>query len=160
LSKALNEGKPIAYVNADRYKVELLAPNRGPERDEPISLPALGSHAQALRFLDFLIYDTIPAVILHGPGVVVNVPTPERFAVHKLIVAHWRVKDRAKVLKDLSQAAQLIEALWDIQRADLVEVLREAAGRGPAWREALARSVANISGRLPEGAEDAMRQLL
>jgi hypothetical protein len=160
ISKAFSEGKAIAYVNAQKYKVELLAPNRGADRDEPISLPALGSHAQGLRFLDFLIYGATPAVLLHGPGVVVNVPTPERFAVHKLIVAHRRVKDRAKVLKDLSQAAQLIDALWEIQRADLLAAFREAADRGPAWREALDHSVHNIVGRLPAGAEGVLQELL
>jgi hypothetical protein len=58
----------------------------------------------------------------------------ERYAVHKLIVAHRRVLDRAKALKDQAQAAQLIEALWTIQRADLLAVLRKAVERGPAWR--------------------------
>jgi len=149
VSKAFSEGKAIAYVNADKYKVEILSPNRGADRDEPISLPALGSHAQGLRFLDFLIYDAIPAVVLHGAGVVVNVPAPERYAIHKLIVAHRREKDRTKVLKDLSQAAQIIDALWEIQRADLLRVLEEALDRGPSWREAIAHSVGNIAGLLP-----------
>lgn len=160
VSKAFNEGKAIAYVNAQKYKVEILSPNRGADRDEPISLPAIGSHAQGLRFLDFLIYDAIPAVVLHGPGVVVNVPTPERYAVHKLIVAHRREKDRAKAVKDLSQAAQLIDALWEIQRGDLLRVFEEALDRGPAWREAIGHSMPNLAGLLPDEVSGTLNKML
>ena len=51
---------------------------------------ALNTDAQPLRFLDFLIRDPEPTVILHGPGIYVHVPAPARYAVHKLIVSHRR----------------------------------------------------------------------
>ena len=40
--------------------------------------------------LDFLIRDPVRTVLLHRSGVPVLVPSPERFAVHKLIVATRR----------------------------------------------------------------------
>ncbi len=158
VSKALGEGKPIAYVNARKYKVEVLAPNRGPDRDEAMPLPALGTYAHAFRFLDFLIYDAVPAVVPHGPGVLVNVPAPERYAVHKLIVSHRRQKDTAKIMKDRAQAAELITALWEYQREDIVRVFAEAARRGAAWREALAASMPDHS--IPKEALDRFRTVL
>ncbi len=38
----------------ERFAVDILAPLRGPPRDRPVHLPALGRDAQPLRFLDFL----------------------------------------------------------------------------------------------------------
>jgi hypothetical protein len=143
VSKALGEGKPIAYVNSRKYKVEVLTPNRGPDRDDAMPLPAIGSYAHPFRFLDFLIYDAVPAVILHGAGVVVNVPAPERYAVHKLIVSHRRQRDSAKVIKDRVQAAELISAMWEYQRVEVVRAFEEAARRGEAWREALSHAMPN-----------------
>lgn len=57
-------------------------------------MPALGgASADPLRFLDFLIYEPVRAVLLHKSGISVIVPAPERYAVHKLIVASRRVVD-------------------------------------------------------------------
>jgi hypothetical protein len=46
----------------------------------------------------------------HG-SVMVRVPVPERYAIHKLIVSQLRHKTSSKPEKDLRQAAVLIEAL-------------------------------------------------
>jgi hypothetical protein len=62
----------------------------GPDSDTPRMLPALKTNAQPLRFLDFLIRDPAPAVVLHGSGIYVHVPAPERYAVHKLILSLYR----------------------------------------------------------------------
>jgi hypothetical protein len=43
-----------------------------------------------LRFLVFLILDREPAILLHATGVLVSVPAPQRFVLHKLIVARRR----------------------------------------------------------------------
>jgi hypothetical protein len=52
------------------------------------------------------------AVVLAAAGIVVNVPAPGRFAVHKLWLARERdVAEQAKARKDLRQAKQLIEVL-------------------------------------------------
>jgi len=56
------------YATAD-IRVDFLTPNRGPDTDAPGKLPALGTDAPQLRFLDFLIRDPEPAVVLHGAGV-------------------------------------------------------------------------------------------
>ncbi|WJI64332.1 GSU2403 family nucleotidyltransferase fold protein [Mesorhizobium sp. C416B] len=39
------------------------------------------------RFLDFLIRDPIRTALLHRSGLPVLVPSPQRYAIHKLIVA-------------------------------------------------------------------------
>ena len=50
--------------------------------------------------------------VLSPYGVVlVRVPVPERYAIHKLVVSRLRTKTTSKPEKDLRQAATLIEAL-------------------------------------------------
>jgi hypothetical protein len=113
------------------------------------SLPSLG--AQPLRFLDYLLHGEVPTAVLHGPGIAVNVPAPERYAVHKLIVAARRSwAGRVKAAKDAAQAGNLIRALVATRQGDsLRDAWDDAAGRGPHWRQALAKG----RGRLePEAA--------
>jgi hypothetical protein len=132
------------FESASRYKVEFLTPNRGSDEyaDHASPMPALGgASAQPLCFLDFLIHEPIRTVMLHRSGVPVTVPAPERYAVHKLIVASRRQSNAngiAKREKDVHQARLLIEALKETRRQDdLAEVFAEAWKRGPHWREAI-----------------------
>ncbi|WP_191057918.1 nucleotidyltransferase family protein [Geminicoccus harenae] len=140
----------FAYVDARGFRVEFLTPHQGSD-DQAATLTRLpdldGPKGQPLRFLDFLIYQEMPTTLLHGPGVRVNVPAPERFTVHKLIIAARRSgAGRLKAAKDLAQAGALIEAHAASRQMDVLhETLEEARARGPAWREALDRSF----GRLP-----------
>ncbi|MCJ8521821.1 hypothetical protein ABID21_004991 [Pseudorhizobium tarimense] len=133
-----------AFQTDSGYRVEFLTSNRGSDDyiDQPSRMPALGgASADPLRFLDFLIRDPIRTVMLHKSGVPVNVPAPERYAVHKLIVASRRRTDGQGTLKrdkDIQQSALLIEALSQARRhADLALVYTEAWERGPAWQEAI-----------------------
>lgn len=129
--------------------VEFLTPAFGEERVKP--LPALGVSARALNYLNFLIAEPIPAVALYRSGVLVQIPRPERFAIHKLIVADRRRDgaDQAKARKDRAQAAFLIEVLAEDRPEDLREAHQDALGRGPRWRERLGASLA----RMPQTAE-------
>ncbi len=124
--------------------VEFLTPAFGEEAVRP--LPALGVSAQGLRYLNFLISDPIHAVALYRSGVLVQIPRPERFAVHKLIVADRRRDgpDQAKARKDRAQAAFLVEALALDRPDDLAEAWRDALGRGPRWRERIEASLARL----------------
>lgn len=136
------------FVSRDGFKVEFLTPNTGSaEHDgKPAPRPALGgAAAEPLRFLDFLIHQPVRAILLHGFGVPVLVPSPERFAVHKLIVAARRRDEgdsAAKSAKDMRQALILTEALMQTgQHSDLAMAYEEAWNRGPAWRDAISATL-------------------
>lgn len=135
--------------NHGEAMVEFLTPAFGDERVKP--LPALGVSAQALNYLNFLIAEPIPAIALYRSGVLVQIPRPERFAIHKLIVADRRHggPDQAKGRKDRGQAAFLISILAEDRPDDLREAFEDALSRGPRWRERLEGSLA----RLPTIAE-------
>jgi len=141
-----------AYINSIGYRVEVLTESRGVNSEAPVRLPAIGTHAHPLRFLDFLIYDEIPAVVLHSAGVLVNVPAPARYAIHKLAIAQRRRSGIAKVDKDLQQAQALIEALILKNPEELRDVWHEAVARGSTWKKLLTRGLGMISRRVRDRA--------
>jgi len=150
--------RSTAFVTRSGFRVEFLTPNTGSADHDgaPAPMPALrGAAAQPLRFLDFLIRDPVRAVLLHDAGVGVIVPAPERYAVHKLIVAHRRRTEgegAAKSAKDLQQSSSLIEAFIELRRGDdLTEAYAEAWKRGPAWREAISASLVRLDPDLMGG---------
>jgi hypothetical protein len=127
--------------------VEFLTPSFRAEEDIR-DLPALGVAAQSLHFLNYLIADPIKAVALYRSGVLVQIPRPERFAVHKLIVADRRRSgpDQIKSTKDRAQAAFLIRALAQDRPDELREAYTDALSRDPHWQDHIARSLK----RMPE----------
>lgn len=134
--------------------VEFLTPAFGDEGIKP--LPALGVSAQALNYLNFLIAEPIHALALYRSGVLVQIPRPERYAIHKLIVASRRQggPDEAKARKDRAQAAFLIRILAQDRPDDLAEAYAQALSQGPRWRDRIASSL----GRLP-ATQDLLRGL-
>lgn len=141
----LDHGKTWRWAQGGRETlVEFLMPAH---RDETVrKLPALGVSAQALRHLDFLLEHPIPAVSLYRSGVLIQIPRPERFAIHKLIVAERRQAgpNAFKARKDRAQAAFLIEALADTRPDELLDAYDDAMARGPKWRERIERSLAKV----------------
>lgn len=121
--------------------VEFLIPAFG---DETIrDLPALGVGAQALNYLNFLIAEPIFAAALYRSGILVQVPRPERYAIHKLIIADRR-RDGAgslKSAKNREQAAFLIEAMAEDRPDELAQAYATALRVGPRWRERIGNSL-------------------
>jgi hypothetical protein len=111
----------------------------------------LGVHAKPLRFLDFLLTEAIPAAVPYRYGVLVNVPQPARYAVHKLIVSTRRARTAAaKARKDIEQATTVIQALAQDQPDELARAYHEAGGRGQHWRRALIHGANRTPGEVQE----------
>jgi hypothetical protein len=139
------------YCNGRDYLVDFLTPNRGSEdhQGKVVRMRALrGAGAAPLRHLDFLIYQPERSVLLHAGGVPVTVPRAERYAVHKLIVAVERV-NQAKSVKDIEQAAILIDALAIRRPRELAEAWKTAWSAGKEWR----RKLESGQARLPSDAQ-------
>jgi hypothetical protein len=136
-----------SYVAKGGLRIDVLTPNEGPNTDQAQALPALQSDAEPLRFLDFLIYEPQHAVLLHNDGVLVTVPAPERFAVHKLIVSIRRPVGTAKRDKDLSQAGALLEVLAEKRPIELADAWKEASQRGKKWSQLLLEGASRLAAR-------------
>lgn len=140
---SLEKNKVWRWRQTDRSTlVEFLTPSF--EEAEGIrDLPALGVSAQSLHHLNYLIAEPIHAPLLYRSGVLVQIPRPERFAIHKLIVADRRKADpdRLKARKDRAQAEMLIEVLSNERPVDLAEAYETALAQGPAWRNRISASL-------------------
>lgn len=122
--------------------MEFLTPSF--EADETVKpLAALGVNAHSLHHMNYLIQQPILAAVPYRSGVLVQVPQPERFAIHKLIVADRRQggPDAIKSVKDLAQSAFLITALAEDRPDELREAYQVARTTGPRWERRLARSL-------------------
>ena len=139
------------------FRIDVLAPMRGRETSRPIELAGFGTYATPLRHLDYLLDDIQPAVLLYGHGIMVNVPAPGRFAVHKCVVSQKRGSGYAeKIRKDLRQAEQVFQVLLELRPADITQALRAAGRRAKAFRDRLELGLA----RLDTGIADAVRDLV
>ncbi|MFG6080382.1 GSU2403 family nucleotidyltransferase fold protein [Paracoccus litorisediminis] len=130
----------IRVGQQEEFSVDLLCPLRGPDRGPVTELKSLKADAQLLRYLDFLIRGEVNAVALYGLGIPINVPAPERYAVHKLIVSRMRIQtaqSQAKARKDIRQAEALIGVLSEDRPYELASAWAEARDRGPSWRAKL-----------------------
>lgn len=106
-------------VRGRDLRVDLLTPGTR-ESAKPILLPHLNAAALPLPGLGYLLHDAAESVIIAGAGILANVPSPARFALHKLWVAQRRnVSEQAKARKDLRQGAQILEVLLHDRRADV-----------------------------------------
>lgn len=116
------------------FRVDVLAPMRGRETARPIELPDFATYATPLRHLDYLLEDIQPAVLLYEHGIMINVPSPGRFAIHKCVVSQKRRSGFAeKIRKDLDQAEQVFRALLDLRPADITLAIDAANSRGSTF---------------------------
>jgi hypothetical protein len=102
---------------------------------EPFFHPQLNVMLQPLPFMEFSLEHVEQAVVFsRDKAVLVNVPDPARFSLHKLIVYGERTGSyRAKSAKDLLQSASLLAYLWEHQRHAVTAALDDLRGRGRGW---------------------------
>jgi hypothetical protein len=95
----------------------------------------IGERVQALKYLEYSLKDAVEAVSLYRSGVSIRVPAPERYALHKMLVAQLRSGSfREKRRKDLDQAAWLLEVLVEHRAYDLWQAWADLRARGVKWR--------------------------
>jgi len=132
-------------VRGKGLRLDLLTPLRGRRVQKPIFIPRLKAAAQALPFLDFLITRPVRGALVDGGGVLVNVPDPARFAIHKLIVSGERGAGmHTRREKDLNQAAQVFSVLLEDRPGDVMITWREIQSRGKGWVKRVQNGVSAI----------------
>jgi hypothetical protein len=143
-------------VRGRDLRVDFLTAARG-KSEAPVMLPSFGVAATPLPMIGYLSESPANAVVLGAGGLLLNVPRPGRFALHKLWLADKRpVSERTKARKDLRQAAHLLEVLLEDRPEEIREaweavqsrprdrsVIRKALERGAAG-EALAQTRALV----------------
>lgn len=123
------------------FQVEVLAPSAGDEIGSS-AVPELGVHALTLPYLRYLLAESQVTALLAREGCCqVRVPTPERFAIHKLIVSQLRRGGDAKARKDRAQALVLCAALGELQPGALGSAVQAVP---PGARKHLRRATEQI----------------
>lgn len=144
---AFNGGEGARYLNpADpAFMVDFLT-SKISRTDEPIYIDGLSVALQPLKFMEFSMRDTTQAVALGNEGaVLVNIPRPDRFAIHKLIVAAERkIAEVAKINKDIRQANVLVQYYLDFRPDELAETCKEAGESGPGWKRRLRSGISKL----------------
>jgi hypothetical protein len=145
---------PSRFRNAAGYLVDIVTPTRTTSDANHLRLEQLEAGAAPLQHLAWLIEGSVRTVALWGSGVMVRVPRPERFAVHKLILAQKRdPSSRPKRTKDLAQAQALIEVLRANDPFALEDALADARTQGAkGWGEPITRSLKELGITDIEGA--------
>jgi hypothetical protein len=150
----LEDRLPKVFTTADNFSVDMVT-KFGRGRKTPVLIEELGCSAEALPFMEYLAEEIMEAVALYGTGVLVRVPPPIRYAVHKLLIAQERSgRFVAKKPKDLAQATDLIDIFLDTDSVTLERALEAARRRGRRWARNINTSLREIGrearqGRLP-----------
>lgn len=130
--------------------VQFLTADNG-KSDRPIQVEQLGTAAQPMPYMDFLIQEPMKAVLPFDAGILVNVPNPPRFAWHKLIVAQNRPQhQRASAQKDVEQAGDLLTALAQVEFETLGDAFADAYQRGGNWSAKLVGGISRLKASRPE----------
>lgn len=123
----------------------------GRRGQKPVFVKSLNLTLQPLRFMEFSMESTTQAVLLARRGpMVVTLPAPQRYAVHKLLVHGERPeKQRTKANKDLAQAASLISYLAEYDPDALHEAWQDLNSRGPGWQRRASEGLAALESMYP-----------
>lgn len=103
---------------------------------KPVAMRDLNLVLEPLKFMEFSLDQPVQGCVFAAPGAcTVNLPAPQRYAVHKLIVYGERpMSQRAKATKDLLQAASLVGYFLAADQAAVFnETWNDALGRGRGW---------------------------
>lgn len=144
--------KPTTYVVPGKeWRIDLVTAPQGADRESPVEIPRLGAHAQPLEFMDYLLRKTMDAAVVSTSGILVQVPEPARFAVHKLLVASNRdSRSSIKSAKDRQQAFYVLSFLEQERPGDILLAAEEALERGPNWKRRLKIQAKLLPGRIQE----------
>lgn len=117
-------------------RVDFVAPEHR-RAGKAITSDSLNIALQPLKFMEFSLEEVSQSLIVSRQGpVVVNLPHPARYAVHKLIVYGERpVRERTKAVKDLQQAACLANYYLAHEPDIFAAAWLDAVGRGAGWKK-------------------------
>jgi len=130
-------GAPYPHRDEPEFQIDFLTP-RVADNDDPIQIENLDVALQPLRFMEFSLEDVQQATLFDPTGrcVVVSLPAPQRYAVHKLLIVGERAGQfKAKVGKDLAQVASLLDYFRMADPDAVKEAWADALSRGPGWRK-------------------------
>ncbi|MEO5883274.1 MAG: GSU2403 family nucleotidyltransferase fold protein, partial [Caldimonas sp.] len=145
-------GASYRHRDEPEFQVDFLTPRTGDD-DSPLHVDNLDVALQPLRFMEFSLEDVQQATLFDRTGrtVVVSLPAPARYAVHKLLIVGERTgRYRAKSGKDVAQAAALAAWFMATDPDPLAAAWADALSRGPGWRKRALEGRKALLAKAPE----------
>ena len=133
----LNHKEPTTNfaIRNNQLRLDMLTP-KTEESDAPVFIKRFNCAAEPLSYLSYLMESPVSAVLLGTTPVLINIPQPVRYAMHKLIVSQVRTTaGDAKRPKDLYQAYQILSVLRENRPFDLPPAWESLITRGPKWQK-------------------------
>ena len=119
--------------------VEFLVPDRGKGLDKPYPIPQLSVNAMPLRYLDFLLDNTI---MIEAEGVNIRVPHPAAYALHKFIIFKRRL-NMDKHDRDIEGALRVFREL--VRHGDISAIKRIFKKMHKKWQETILKNLGSIN---------------
>ena len=143
----------VTYLNPKDPELRLdFLPTLHRGGEQPVVLEQLNVAMQPLKFMEYVLErPTQAAVFCEDGAVVVTVPSPERYALHKVLVWVERAASfRTKATKDVLQAAALIAYFAAERPGELTTAWDDLVRRGKGWVERARKGIAALSPVAPE----------
>lgn len=158
--QSLADGPGATYLTAKKdIRVDLLT--TAGRKDDVYLYEPLNVSLQPLKFMEFSLENTTQTAVLAGEQVaMVNIPSPMRYALHKLVIMGEREESfRTKIGKDAGQVAALVEYGLNRSPSALNAAARDLMGRGPGWRSRALEGLLHVKQGYPDIAER-LREIL
>ncbi len=152
--QSLASGPAATYITARKdIRVDLLT--TAGRQDEVYLYEPLNVRLQPLKFMEFSLEHTTQTALIAGEQVVVvNIPSPMRYALHKLVIMGEREEAfRTKIGKDAGQVAALVEYGLLRAPAALKSAAEDLMARGPGWRSRAKEGLQHVAAHHPEIAQ-------
>ena len=122
-------------IRKSQLRLDILTP-KTIESNSPVFIKRFNCAAEPLSYLSYVIEKPSVSVLLDTTPVLINIPQPVRYAMHKLIVSQVRdASSAAKQLKDLYQAHQILSLLQEQRPFDIQPAWNNLIERGPKWKK-------------------------
>lgn len=155
----MTKGMPstsFKQAGATHFHVDLLVPSSD-DSFPVIAVPELNAHATGLPYLAYLLGESQMATLISRHGAVsVRVPTPGRFAIHKLLVSRLRTNMLIKSQKDVHQACVLLAAMGEHRSGDIEDA---CAALPKSSRQVVRRVLPEVRKLMELGHEGALSEL-
>lgn len=134
-------------IRKSLLRLDVLTP-KTKESDSPVFIKRFNCAAEPLSYLSYVMESPVPAILLDSNPVLVNIPQPVRYAMHKLIVSQVRgVASGIKSQKDLYQAYQILSVLQENRPYDIQPAWDNLISRGAKWKKYAEAGLASMETR-------------
>ena len=150
---SLGSKSGATYINPKdpEFRLDFLTTlHRG--KEQPFEHPDLRVTLQPLKFMEYSLESVGQAVVFsEAGGVIVNIPHPARYALHKLLIYGERKGAfLQKSQKDLWQSAALLGYLKDRRAWEVEEAWSDLLARGKGWVARAGQGLAALDKMAPE----------